>query len=142
MQSHSYNKSTMKTLATATTPATPPLAVTLWTGDMDAELRKIVSSGASVSKAMMKAAPKGLVLELRGERREHLSKNTASLLGGFTDRGFTIVSATPIKTLKNGVEQVTLRLATPKPTSAMTIAEFAKSAGKTVAEILAAVEMK
>ena len=112
-------------------------AVTVWNKDSESQVRQFVSSGASVPKALMKSAPKGFVQGLRATRKAFLMANTAQLLGGFTDKGYQIVSASAIKTLKNGVEQVTLRLATPKPTSNMTMAEFAKSFGTTVEEITA-----
>jgi hypothetical protein len=85
----------------------------------------------------MKASPKGFVAGLRATRKAELVKDTSKLLGGFTDRGFKIEALSAIKTLKNGVQQVTMKLATPKPTSALTMAEFAASIGTTVEEIQA-----
>ena len=90
-------------------------------------------------KALMKAAPNGFVAGLRVERKAELVKDTSKLLGGFTDRGFKIEALSEIKTLKSGVQQVTMRLATPKPTAAMTVSEFAAAEGVSVEDIRAAI---
>ena len=122
-------------MKTETTIATPS-AVVVWNGNTEKQVRDYINSGASVPKGLMKAAPKGFVAGLRGERKAGLIKDTSKLLGGFTDRGFKIEALSGIKTLKSGVQTVTMRLATPKPTSALTMAEFAASCGTSVEAIM------
>ena len=134
-------RSHVKTMEKTTNNA-PVTALVIWTKEMASEVRAIVNSGASVPKGMMKAAPKGFVAELRTERKAGLVKDTSKLLGGFTDRGFKIEALSAIKTLKNGVQSVTMRLATPKPTSALTVAEFAASEGVSIEDIRAAIAAK
>jgi predicted transcriptional regulator len=58
-------------------------------------------------------------------------------VGGFLDRGFKIEALSAIKTLKSGVQTVTLRMATAKPEAAKTVAEIAGEMGMSVAEVLA-----
>jgi hypothetical protein len=124
-------ENTMETTKSNTTPLVPAI----WNKETEASVKQYVAAGASVPKALMKSAPKGFVAGLRATRKAELVKDTSKLLGGFTDRGFKIEALSNIKTLKSGVQTVTMRLATPKPTSALTMAEFAASIGTTVEEI-------
>lgn len=123
------------------TAETPVTALILWNEATEAQVRAFIASGASVPKGLMKVAPKAFVAELRATRKAELQKNTASLLGGFTDKGFKIVSATPIETQKSGVQIVTLKLATPKPTAKMTLEEYATQNDMTVADVIASLDM-
>jgi hypothetical protein len=125
------------------TPATPATATALvvWNDETAANVRALVKTGASVPKGLYKAAPKGFIAELREVRKHELITNSTAILGGFADKGFKLTSLTPIKTLKNGVQQVTLKLATPKPTAKMTLEEYASQEGTTVGDVLASLDM-
>jgi hypothetical protein len=112
-------------------------AVVLWNADSEKTVKALIASGASVPKGLMKAAPKGYVAGLRADRKAGLRKETSSLVGGFLDRGFKIEALSAIKTLKSGVQTVTLRMATAKPEAAKTVAEIAGEMGMSVAEVLA-----
>lgn len=119
----------------------PTTAVMVWNTDAEAQVRAFIASGASVPKGLMKVAPKAFVAELRATRKAELKKNTAALLGSFTDKGFKIVGATPIETQKSGVQVITLKLATPKPTAKMTLEEYAAQNDMTVADVIASLDM-
>lgn len=119
-------------METATTTTT---AVIVWNDAQAKAVRDFVTAGLSVPKSLMKAAPAGFVNGLRATRKAELIKETPVLLGGFQRDGFRIEALSAIKTLKTGVKQVTLKLATAKPTSALTLAEFAESMGVSVDEI-------
>lgn len=118
-----------------TTTATPA-ALVIWNGNTEKQVRDYVNSGASVPKGLMKAAPKGFVAGLRSTRKAELIKQTPVLLGGFQRDGFRIESLGDIKTLKDGSKSVTMKLKTAKPTSALSMAEFAAQCGTTVEAIM------
>ena len=58
----------------------PLTAVVVWNADTEKQVRAIIGSGGSVSKALAKAAPKGFISGLRTARATQLQKDTSNLL--------------------------------------------------------------
>jgi hypothetical protein len=59
-------------------------AVIVWDAKAEAEVKRIIGLGASVSKALARAAPPGFIAGLRDARNASLQAKTSQLLGGFT----------------------------------------------------------
>jgi len=114
-------------------------AVTVWNDALAAELRAVVLAGESVGAAMVKIAPKGFLGKLRAERKAELMKNSANILGQFTDNGYKVAKAGRVKELKDGRKQVEIMLEF-KPTRTLTAAEMAETFG--VEDDVAAAMMK
>ena len=115
-------------------------AVVVWNAEVEQAVRDTINSGASVPKAVAACAPKGFISGLRTARATALSKESGKILGQLQQNGFRLSALSAIKTLKSGVQRVSVTLSTPKPTSNMTIAEYAAANGKTVEQMLAALK--
>ena len=103
-------------------------AVIVWNDTVAAEVKELILSGYSVSKAQAAAAPKGFLKMLRDGRRIELAKNSTFLQQQLSEKGFTTITRlTAEKSHKDGSKSVTLELRT-KPVDASAIALAAAQA--------------
>jgi hypothetical protein len=79
------------------TPATTTTAVVLWNADTEKQVRELIFSGKSVSKALVAVAPKGFVSKIRTERRNENMANTGRIMGELQQQGWQAYDLKPVK---------------------------------------------
>ena len=128
----------MKTQTTTT-------AIVVWNPKTEAEVKALISRGATVPKATRAIAPKGFLKTLQLERRAELMGNSANILGQLADKGFKLAKLSEAKTLASGETVVNAQFRTPAAARALTDAEilaaFPEAKGMTVADLRAAISM-
>jgi hypothetical protein len=86
-------------------------AVIVWNAQTEEQVRSIVSKGGQLSKALYTAAPKGFVKGLRDSRKTTLKGNSTFILSQLTEKGYKVVAINEEpKMLKNGTEQICVKL--------------------------------
>jgi hypothetical protein len=104
-------------------------AVAVWNDTTRATVEQLVNSGASVPKELYAVAPKGFVKGLRNVRKADLKKNSSFLISQLTEKGFKLAGMTEVKTLKSGVQTVSLKMETGVPTRKLTAQELQETFG-------------